>query len=207
MSEIVAGRINTNIPLNAMHPHDAWQDAVPIEFCADWQGQNPNPDLLTSIRALWSLGHLFLRFECHYHELCVFEDSEPNGRRDHLWDRDVVEAFLQPEISPERFYKEFEVSPNGMWVDLDIFPGGRADLQSGLQRSVAIVPEQRHWLAEISIPLISLTTEFNPQVVWGANFYRVEGRQEPRRYLAWNPTRTPEPNFHVPETFGTLRFG
>jgi len=24
--------------------------------------------------------------------------------------------------------------------------------------------------------------------------------------LAWLPTKTPEPNFHVPEAFGTLRF-
>ena len=29
----------------------------------------------------------------------LFEDSDPNGRRDHLWDRDVAEAFLQPDPS------------------------------------------------------------------------------------------------------------
>jgi hypothetical protein len=26
----------------------------------------------------------------------------------------------------------------------------------------------------------------------------------PREYLAWSPPRTPKPNFHVPEAFGTL---
>ncbi len=63
---------------------------------------------------------LFLRFECRYREIWVFDDSDPNGRRDGLWDRDVAEAFLQPDDFGSRNYKEFEVSPNGFWVDLQI---------------------------------------------------------------------------------------
>ena len=43
-----------------------------------------------------------------------------------------------------------------------------------------------------------LTQEFDPKAIWRANFYRVEGMKEPRAYLAWQPTRTPEPSFHVP---------
>jgi len=147
-----------------------------------------------------------LRFECRYRELFVFEDSDPHGRRNHLWDRDVAEAFLQPDPSSENFYREFEVSPNGMWVDLDIFPGGLADLKSGLQRSVVLDEKSRTWTAELAIPMKSLTTKFDPSAIWRANFYRVEGRSEPRAYLAWQPTHTPQPNFHVPEAFGKLRF-
>jgi hypothetical protein len=33
--------------------------------------------------------------------------------------------------------------------------------------------------------------------------YRMEGKS-PRHYLAWSPTKTPKPNFHVPDAFGTL---
>ena len=33
--------------------------------------------------------------------------------------------------------------------------------------------------------------------------YRMEGKGD-RLYLAYRPTRTPKPNFHVPEAFGTL---
>ena len=51
----------------------------------------------------------------------------------------------------------------------------------------------------------SLTTEFNPSMIWGVNFYRIEGK-EPRTYLAWQATGTQEPNFHVPEAFGELHF-
>lgn len=206
MDEIVAKRVNREIELDAAHPAAEWNNALPISFCADWQGLNPQPTLLTQVQALWSLQTLFLRFDCHYRTVYVFEDSDPNGRRYQLWDRDVVEAFLQPDPSRERFYKELEVAPNGMWVDLDIFPGGHSDLQSGLRRSVSLNQIERCWTAELSLPLRSLTDKFDPTVPWRANFYRVEGEAEPRQYLAWRPTHTPQPNFHVPECFGILRF-
>jgi alpha-galactosidase len=201
-SEIVATYIDHEFRFDS----DEWQNASPIAFCSDWQGKNADPGRETQVRVLWSQQHLYLRFECRYRELFMFEDSDPNGRRDHLWDRDVVEAFLQPDPSHEHFYRELEVSPNGMWVDLDIFPGGLADLKSGLQRLVVRDEKSRVWTAELAIPMKSLTTKFDPSAIWRANFYRVEGRKEPRTYLAWQPTHTTQPNFHVPIAFGKLRF-
>jgi alpha-galactosidase len=203
--EIVAKYVDA-IHLDAAHPAGLWQSATPITFSSDWQGKNADPERETQLRVLWSRQYLYLRFECRYRELFTFEDSDPNGRRDHLWDRDVAEAFLQPDPSRERFYREFEVSPNGMWVDLDIFPGGRADLNSGMQRSVVVNEKSRTWIAELAIPIKSLTANFDPAAIWRVNFYRVEGTKEPRAYMAWRPTHTPQPNFHVPQAFGKLRF-
>lgn len=195
------------VSLDAAHPAEVWESANRITFSSDWQGNHADPGRETSVQVLWSRQYLYLRFECRYRELFTFEDSDPNGRRDHLWDRDVAEAFLQPDPSRERFYREFEVSPNGMWIDLDIFPGGLSDLKSGVRRSVVLDKESLKWDAELAIPMKSLTTNFDPNGVWRVNFYRVEGRKEPRSYLAWQPTNTPEPNFHVPKAFGKLRFG
>ena len=146
------------------------------------------------------------RFDCRYRELHLFADAEPNGRRDRLWDRDVAEAFLQDDPTRTRYYKEFEVSPNGFWIDLDISPGGLKDLISGLQRSVWLDKSTHTWTAELAIPMESLTAHFDPAAVWRVNFYRVEGVKEPRSYFAWQPTNTPQPNFHVPSAFGRMRF-
>lgn len=205
-SEIIAAFIPREIGLDAANPAAEWQQAKPIVFCSDWQGKNPDPGRETRVRVLWSAQMLYLRFECRYKELFVFDDADADGRRDHLWDRDVAEAFLQPDPSRAHYYREFEISPNGMWVDLDIFPGGRADLGSGLRRSVARQEKERVWSAEMAIPMRALTLNFDPQKVWRANFFRVEGREEPRTYLSWQATKTPEPNFHVPAAFATLRF-
>jgi hypothetical protein len=205
-AEAVAAYVSREIRLDAAHPAAEWQLATPVVFDSDWQGKNPDPKRNTQVRVLWSPLMLFLRFECCYRELYVFAQSEPNGRRDRLWNRDVAEAFLQPEPARERYYREFEVSPNGMWIDLEIFPDGLANLKSGLRRSTVIKYQEHVWAAELGIPMKAITPDFDPNRGWRANFFRVEGRKEPRAYMAWQPTNTSNPNFHVPSAFGKLRF-
>jgi len=207
---VAATRIAHEITLDAKYRSEEWAAAVPVVFCQDWQAKNPDAARQTEVRLLWTPTTLYLRFECRYRELFLFDDSDTNGRRDHLWDRDVAEAFLQPDPSRPRNYKEFEVSPNGMWIDLDIAldasPDGDRNLKSGLARSVWLDKTSHVWEAELAIPMKALTTTFDAKAVWRANFFRVEGPREPRFYSAWRATGTPQPNFHVPAAFGELRF-
>jgi len=205
-AEILAAGLSHEIALDAAHSAPEWDSAQPVTFCRDWQGNNPAPDRQTEVRALWSAETLYLRFLCRYRELNVFPNSDPSGRRDQLWDRDVAEAFLQPDPSRPDAYKEFEVSPNGFWIDLDISPGAKPDLKSGMKRSVVLEEKGHTWTAEISIPMKALTARFDPEATWRVNFFRVEGKEGPRGYYAWQPTRTPQPNFHVPSAFGQMRF-
>jgi alpha-galactosidase len=184
----------------------SWELAAPLRFNADWQGKNADPERETEVRLLWTPESLDLRFRAKYRVINVFSDAEPNGRRDQLWDRDVVEAFLQPDPRHLCRYKEFEVSPNGLWIDLDIGPGEKHDLKSGLRRRVILNEAAKTWVAEITLPMKYLVERFDPAATWRVNFYRVEGAAEPRFYSAWQPTRTPAPNFHVPEAFGELVF-
>ncbi len=204
---VVAAAIRGDIALEAARPAKEWKTARAARFCADWQGKNADRERETTVRMLWSPHKLYLRYECRYREIFVFPDADANGRRDHLWDRDVAEVFLQPDPAKPRYYKEFELAPNGFWIDLDISPAPLRDLKSGLQRSAAINQGEQVWVGELAIPLRALTDHFDPENEWRANFYRVEGRQEPRFYSAWQPTNTPQPNFHVPSAFGRLRFG
>jgi alpha-galactosidase len=233
-NEVIVSHVEHEIRLNAQRPAKEWASATPVRFSADWQGKNPDAGLETQVRVLWSPETLYLRFVCRYRGIFVFDESEANGRRDHLWDRDVAEAFLQPPDAhstsssgsvaqgrlggtqayvgsessqiPLKYYKEFEVAPNGMWIDLDITPVGRADLRSRLSRSVYLDEKRKIWAAELAIPMKSLTAKFDPRESWRVNFYRVEGNAEPRKYMAWRPTMTEQSNFHVPERFGTMRF-
>ena len=184
----------------------AWETASAIRFDHDWQGKNADPMRETEVRLLWTKDALYLRFLVHYRSMTVFGDAEPNGRRDQLWNRDVAEVFLQPAESDARRYKEFEVSPNGFWIDLDITPGGKRDLQSELRRRVKVDEKSKTWIAELALPMKCLIPHFDPATAWRVNFFRVEGASEPRFYSAWRPTGTPAPNFHVPECFGELRF-
>lgn len=184
----------------------SWELSATLRFNADWQGKNADPERETEVRLLWTPESLFVRFYAKFRVITVFPEAEPNGRRDQLWDRDVAEVFLQPQPLQLRRYKEFEVSPNGMWIDLDIAPGEKRDLKSRMRRRVILNEAAKTWSAELALPMKSLVAHFDAAATWRVNFYRVEGSTEPRFYSAWQPTKTPVPNFHVPEAFGELMF-
>ena len=194
------------IDVNGFPVDSAWEIAPPVRFSTDWRGLNADLERETEVRLLWTQDTLYLRFDARYRVLTVFPDSDSNGRRDQLWDRDVCETFLQPDSSQLRRYKEIEVAPNGMWIDLDIGAGPRRDLQSGMRRRVDVDSATKKWRAVLALPMKSLTASFDPAIAWRVNFFRVEGPSEPRFYSSWQATRTPQPNFHVPEVFGRLIF-
>ena len=187
-------------------PPSAWHNAPALQFERDWKGENPDSQRATEVRLLWTSETLFVRFYCHFRSITVFPDAREDGWRDKLWDRDVAETFLQPDESDPRVYREFEVSPNGHWIDLAVAHGKIEELHSGLRRRVMLDEKSRVWIGELALPMKCLTPKFDPKHPWRANFFRVEGESEPRFYAAWSPTRTEKPNFHVPSAFGTLIF-
>lgn len=202
----VAVRVSEAQQAGGFPSASAWKQAPPLQFSADWQGKNADPQRETEVRLLWTPQVFYLRFGARFRSITVFADAEPNGRRDHLWDRDVAEVFLQADTRDPRRYLEFEISPNGFWIDLDIAPGQKRDLQSGLTRRVTLDEAAKVWAAELAIPMRSLARQFDPAAAWRVNFYRIEGPAAARFYSAWRPTGTPQPNFHVPEAFGKLVF-
>lgn len=184
----------------------AWAQAPAIIFDHDWKGDHSDPARATEVRLLWSQDTLYLRFLSKYRSLTLFNQARSDGWRDQLWDRDVAEAFLQPDDSDPLVYKEFEVAPNGFWIDLNISHGANKEMRSELKRRVLVDEKTKTWVAELAIPMKSLTASFDANRNWRANFYRVEGAAEPRFYSAWSPTYSDKPNFHVPSAFGTLIF-
>lgn len=205
----IATRMRAPLGAAAFPENSAWLSAIPIRFETDWRGKNPDPRRATEVRVLWTPEELFLRFHANYRTLTLFPDADPTGRRDHLWDRDVCEAFLQPDPAQPRRYAEFEISPNGCWIDIAIDADRleeKPDLRSGLRRRVALDEQARTWVGELAIPMHPLTRRFHPALPWRANFFHIEGPSEPRFYSSWRPTGTPQPSFHVPEAFGRLIF-
>ena len=117
-----------------------------------------------------------------------------------------LKSFSSRIVLVRNIYKEFEVSPNGQWLDLDITPQGLRHITSGMSSNVALDEATQVWTADLAIPMAAITQNFDPAQAWRVNFFRCEGVDPQRFYSAWQPTNTPTPNFHVPEKFGTLRF-
>src|SRR3989442_6923357 len=88
-SEIVASYVAQEIKLDAAHPATEWQEASPVVFCSDWQGENPNPGRETRVRVLGDPRSLYLSLERRYRALYLVPDALPNGHPDRIWDRYV----------------------------------------------------------------------------------------------------------------------
>jgi hypothetical protein len=202
-NQIVAAKLQSVLDKDGLPIDAAWKNAKPIAFCSDWRGEYPDPQRQTEVRLLWSSESLFIKYHCCFREIYVYEGIP--CRRDQLWLRDVAEVFIQPATDSLRHYKEFEISPNGDWLDLDINEGNKSILFCDL-KSRAVCNAQGFWIAELALPMNRLTKHFDPDQVWRLNLFRIEGREPNRFYSAWRPTYTPQPNFHVPELFGELHF-
>ncbi len=190
----------------------AWRGAerVPLGL---WSGGKAPPEVETSVATGWSASHLYCAFRCKYSVLNVYEGEDPTNERWGLWDRDVVEVFVNPEPERANHYYEFEVAPNNQWIDLEIDldkkPFNDAGWNSGFQHAARIDRKRRVWTCEMSIPFNSMNVErLRPNSEWRINFYRAAGLGDDtrRHFLCWSPVPGERPNFHQPSRFGRIRF-
>lgn len=126
-----------------------------------------------------------------------------------LWDRDVCEIFLAPDANVIERYVEFEAAPTGEWLDVAVHWAAEKresdwEFNSGMT-TAAHVANDRVTIA-MRIPWNHWIHEPQTGEHWRANLFRCVGSGDTRGYLAWQPTRTPKPNFHVPQVFGLLVF-
>ncbi|MEZ5428731.1 MAG: carbohydrate-binding family 9-like protein [Pyrinomonadaceae bacterium] len=191
--------------------HKSWEKAEKIEIEHYWSGEKAPDGRGFSARLLWSDAAIYVRFEANQKEpLNISQKPNLGGKTRGLWDRDVCEIFLAPKRDDFRHYFEFEVAPTGEWIDLGIYqkPDERItdwDYASGMKAAARIEKEK---------VVMALTVEWKafgtkrpkPGDIWLGNILRATGSEPNRGYLAWKPTMTKEPNFHVPEKFGQFEF-
>ncbi len=201
---IAAAKLRSPVTSTGFPAADAWESATPVSFCADWQGHNPDPERQTEARVLWEPATLFVKIAARYRSLYTYPNRDQ--RQDELWNRDVAEFFLQPAGQTGHNYAEFEISPNGDWLDLKIAGPETLDLNCAMKSRVDVRVPEKLWTAEIAIPMHCLTTSFDPKLPWRVNFFRVEGAEPERFYSSWQPTNSAKPNFHIPEAFAALTF-
>lgn len=187
-----------------------WKRAKDVEVKKYWSGENAEKGRHFKAKLLWSESALYVRFEANQNEpLIVSEKPNLNSKTKGLWDRDVCEIFVAPNTDEPRKYFEFEIAPNGEWIDLGIFqkPTERItdwDYNSGMESKSVI--EKNKIVMAIKIPWKAFGKTPKTNDIWRGNLFRCIGAGKTRGYLAWQPTKTPEPAFHVPEAFGEFVF-
>jgi Carbohydrate family 9 binding domain-like len=188
----------------------SWEKADSVVVKKYWSGKTTPIGRQFTARLLWSDTALYVRFEANQVEpLIVTDKPDLTKKTMNLWDRDVCEIFVAPDKGEARRYFEFEVAPTGEWVDvaLDVTSGERKsdwDFRSGMEPAVKV--EKDRIIMAIKIEWKAFGKTPNAGDVWLGNIFRCVGKGPDRGYLAWSPTMTKNPNFHVPEKFGKFIF-
>ena len=185
-----------------------------------WRGVSPTvadrdgsgtlvPGYRTEIRSRWTDGNLFFLFTCPYESLNLKPEPSTQTETNELWKWDVAEVFIGSDFTNIRRYKEFEISPQGEWIDLDIILDAPRHedgwvWNSGFESAARIDPAKKIWYAFMRIPREALDSR--PAAagnLFRVNFFRSQGARPNRKSIVWQPTH--RPTFHVPEVFGTLK--
>ena len=190
--------------------HPAWRNAAPIHIDRYWSGERAPESRHAEARMLWSDEALHARFVCNQSEPLVIADEFQTGAKTMgLWDRDVCEIFIAPDPTVLENYFEFEAAPTGEWLDVAIHwsPEKRDSDWSFTSHMTSVARiEQDRVIIGRRIPWSERIRQPQKGERWRVNLFRCVGKDPNRGYLAWRPTNTPSPGFHVPQVFGWLEF-
>ncbi len=134
-----------------------------------------------------------------------------------VWEDNCLEFFFAPFFTEEPDYLNFECNPLGAMI-IEKGPS-RADrakitalLKPQLELSATIRPG-KSWQVDYTIPFDALgglyQRPFQPVkgTPFRCNFYLCGEKTPSPVFAAWNPVKTPKPDFHRPEFFGIGVFG
>ena len=201
-------KADNDVALTTNRVSSFWQGGHAVYADSDSYGK-PLPGFRTEIRSRWTKNNLYFLFICPYDTLYLKPAPDTSTETFQLWDWDVAEVFIGSDFQNIRRYKEFEVSPQSEWIDLDI------DLtkphheegwkwNSGFQISTRIDHAAKIWYAAMRIPFAAI--DQRPPAhgnTFRINLFRAQGPPSQRKYIAWQPTMSD--SFHVPDRFGILR--
>ena len=205
---MVSRRAASDFALTADPDADQWKDVAGVIADRDRRGQVV-PGHRTEIRSRWTPENLYLLFVAPYDELYLKPDPSTGDDISKLWDWDVAEAFIGTDFQDIRKYKEFQVSPQGEWVDLAIDLGAQppsydAAWDSGYGVKARVDRERRVWYGEMRIPMKAIDARAPAAgLEMRINLYRIQGPPPDRKHVNWQPVN--RDFFHTPEAFGRLR--
>lgn len=185
-----------------------WKMSTPVYLERDSFGK-PVPGYRTEVRTRWTKANLYLLFICPYEQLHLKPKPDTRQETNQLWNWDVAEAFIGSDFADIKRYKEFEISPQGEWVDLDI------DLHkphhedgwtwnSGFEVMARIDAQQHIWYGAMRIPFSAIDQHPPARgTTLRMNLFRSGGTPDHPHSLAWQPPMNK--TFHTPERFGLLK--
>jgi hypothetical protein len=187
-----------------------WNRSPAVPINQYWSGAPAPSSRHAEARLLWSDRALYVRYRCNQAEpLIVSATPQTETKTMQLWDRDVCEIFIAPDPAVVERYFELEAAPTGEWMDvaIDWKPERReSDWSFNSQMTTAAEVQNDRVTIAMRIPWSDVIPQPQKGDRWRINLFRCVGKDPDRGYVAWQPTMTPQPSFHMPQVFGWLVF-
>lgn len=197
-----------DVPVTTDPASTFWKKGHPVFLEKDTEGKIV-PGYRSEVRTRWTKNNIYFLFICPYEELSLKPEPNTNEETNQLWNWDVAEVFIGSDFQDIKRYKEFEVSPQGEWIDLDInlnkpHHEDGWTWNSGFEVSARIDAASHHWYAAMRIPLKALDPrQPTPGNTFRINLFRSQGPRSKQHEVTWQPPMGP--TFHAPEHFGLLK--
>jgi hypothetical protein len=169
------------------------------------------PEFRAEVRSRWTKEYIYFLFIGPYQKLTLNSNPDTVKETYRLWEKDCFEVYLGADFEHTNRYREFQMSPQAEFLDLDIDstmakPGfnGENNWNAGMKVKARIDAKKKIWYGEMRIPIAAVD---NRPAQAGhemrINLYRQDGAPPDRIFLAWQPPGVWNP--HHPEKFGTLK--
>jgi hypothetical protein len=207
-----AGRITIDGQLNER----AWRQAPPAgDFHFNWWKSGEREQ--TEARLVWDDDYLYAAYFCHDKHI----SAKVTERHGPVSLDDCVELFVSPNPARIKNCYGLEINAIGTMLGWRKSDDGKTMVRwvpQGLRyrtsfHGLAVKRDSTpdaHWILEMAVPWSSFKddaahTPPRDDDRWRLNLNRSGGVTNPQ-YSTWSPVNTPTPNFHVPESFGWVRF-
>lgn len=187
-----------------------WRDIRPVIIDTTILGEKAGR-WRSEARSRWTKDYIYFLFTGPYEKLTLRPNADTTNETFRLWEWDVFELYIGADFEHINLYREFQVSPQGEFLDLNIDstrarPGHTDERfwNSGFKVQARVDEAGKVWYAEMRIP-ISAIDKRKPQAgnEMRVNVYRLQGLAETRDFLAWQTTGVWNP--HRPAKFGRLK--
>ena len=121
---------SADVPLQTSPTSAFWSAARPAYLEKEENGKLTS-HFRSQVRTRWTKDNLYFDPICPTHELYLKPSATIMEETNELWNWDVAEVFISSDFSDIKRYQEFEVSPQGEWIDLAFTVASRTTKTGG----------------------------------------------------------------------------
>jgi len=204
--------------INALWDKAPWKNIAPLDI-ARFMGKNPDHFPRAQAKLAYDAQALYVIFRI---EDCYVR-AVAQKNQDNVCFDSCAEFFFSPGPDVEGGYFNLETNCGGaMLLNFQKIPRQGAPLSDNELSQIKIagslpkivdpeITEPATWIVEYRLPLAILEKYrkmLKPAsgVEWRANFYKCADKTSHPHWLTWSFVDRPNPDFHVPKSFGTLVF-